>query len=56
MTRDAELDVFRQAVNCAAILERVAGGWKLDARKSTRHALKYRRGATEIIIVNQGFQ
>ena len=52
MTQDAELDVFRQAVNCAAVLERMASGWKLDARESTRHALKYRRGSGEIIIVN----
>ncbi len=52
MTEDAELDVFRQAVNCAAVLERMAGGWKLDVRESTKNALKYRRGAGEIIIVN----
>jgi hypothetical protein len=37
---DAELDLFRQGVNCAALLERMASGWKLDARESTRHALK----------------
>ncbi len=49
---DAELDLFRQGVNCAAVLERMASGWKLDARESTRHALKYRRGSGEIIIVN----
>ena len=49
---DAELDVFRQGVNCAAVLERMASGWKLDARESTRHALKYRRGSGEIIIAN----
>ena len=52
MAEDAELDVFRQAVNCAAVLERMAGGWTLDARESTRRALKYRRGAGEIVIVN----
>jgi len=52
MAEDAELDLFRQAVNCAAVLERMVGGWKLDARESTRNALKYRRGAGEIIIVN----
>jgi hypothetical protein len=49
---DAELDLFRQRVNCAAVLERMVGGWKLDARESTRRALKYRRGAGEIIIIN----
>jgi hypothetical protein len=52
MPEDAELDLLRQAVNCAAVLERIATGWKLDARESTRNALKYRRGAGEIIIVN----
>ena len=49
---DAELEALRQSVNCAVVLERVAGGWALDKRQSTRRALKYRRGAGEIIIVN----
>ena len=49
---DAELELFRQSVNCAAVLERMVGGWKLDMRESTRRALKYRRGEGEIIIVN----
>ena len=49
---DAELEQFRQGVNCAAVLERMAGGWRLDVRESTRRALKYRRGEGEIIIVN----
>ena len=49
---DAELELFRQNVNCAAVLERMVGGWKLDVRESTRRALKYRRGEGEIIIVN----
>src|ERR1700722_1270275 len=49
---DAELELFRQSVNCAAVLERMVGGWKLDVRESTRRALKYRRGEGEIIIVN----
>ena len=49
---DAELDLFRQSVNCAAVLERMVGGWKLDVRESTRRALKYRRGEGEIIIIN----
>lgn len=52
MADDAELDLFRQGVNCAAILEQMVGGWKLDARESTRGALKYRRGPGEIIIIN----
>lgn len=49
---DAELELFRQGVNCAAVLERMADGWKLDERESTRRALKYRRGEGEIIIIN----
>ena len=49
---DAELDLFRRTMNCAAILERLKGGWTLDAGESTKRALKYRRGAGEIIIVN----
>ena len=49
---DAELELFRQGVNCAAVLERMVGGWRLDVRESTRRALKYRRGEGEIIIVN----
>jgi hypothetical protein len=49
---DAELELFRQTVNCATVLERMVGGWKLDVRESTKRALKYRRGPGEIIIVN----
>lgn len=52
MSSDAELDLIRHGVNCATVLEQLAGGWKLDKRQSTRRALKYRRGAGEIIIVN----
>ena len=43
MAEDAELDLFRQAVNCAAVLERMANGWKLDARESTSEAPVARR-------------
>jgi len=49
MSDDAELQAFRTGVNCAAMLENM-GGWKLDARQSTRRALKY-RGDGEILIV-----
>ena len=51
MPYDAELDLLRGGVSCAAVLEQLAG-WRLDARESTRRALKYRRGKGEIIIVN----
>ncbi len=50
MSDDAELALLR-AVSCSAVLERMAG-WKLDARQSTRRALKYRRGEGEVLIVN----
>ncbi len=50
--QDAELDQFRQTVSCAVLLERLAPPWLLDRRGSTRHALKYRRGEGEIVIVN----
>jgi len=52
MSDDAELEAFRAGVNCAAVLESMATGWKLDTRQSTRRALKYRRGEGEILIVN----
>ncbi len=50
--QDAELDLFRHGVNCAALLERLPPPWRLDRKGSTRHALKYRRGEREILIVN----
>jgi hypothetical protein len=49
---DAELDLFRREVSCAALLECWPAGWRLDRRESTRRALKYRRGAGEILIIN----
>jgi Protein of unknown function (DUF3991)/Toprim-like len=49
---DAELDLFRNGVNCAALLERLPPPWALDRNGSTRRALKYRRGAGEVLIVN----
>ncbi len=52
MSDDAELDLIRQSVNCAAVLERIGGGWTLDQRESTRRALKYQESPGQIIIVN----
>ena len=49
---DPEIEQLKAGVNCAALLERIGGGYKLDERESSRHNLKYRRGAGEIIIVN----
>jgi hypothetical protein len=51
-TADAELEEFRAAVNCAALLENWSPPWKLDRRESTARALKYRRDRGEILIVN----
>ncbi len=49
---DAELDLFRREVSCAALLERWPASWRLDRRESTRRALKYRRSKGEILIIN----
>ena len=49
---DAELQLFRGSVNCAAVLEGMVGGWKLDVRENTRRALKYRCGKGEVLIVS----
>src|SRR5271166_1985001 len=35
---DAELALFRRGVNCAALLESLVPGWKLDPKESTRRA------------------
>ena len=51
MNPDTELDLFRAQVNCAAVLENLGQPWRLDARESTRRALKYRRGEGEVLIV-----
>jgi hypothetical protein len=51
MADDVELQLFRSSVNCAAILEGMVGGWRLDVRESTRCALKYRRGKGEVLII-----
>jgi hypothetical protein len=49
---DTELEQFRTGVDCAALLEGWSPPWKLDRQESTRRALKYRRGAAEVLIVN----
>ena len=51
---EAELELFRREVSCAALLELWPAGWRLDRRESTRRALKYRRGEGEILIINHG--
>jgi hypothetical protein len=49
---DAELELFRRKVSCAALLERSRAGARLDRRESKRRALKYCRGEGEILIIN----
>ncbi len=51
---DEELVQLKAAVNCALLLER--GGYSLDRKDSTKHCLKYRRSAGEVLIVNHGGQ
>ena len=51
MNQDAELDLFRAQVNCAAVLENMSQPWRLDKNGSTRRALKYRRAEGEVLIV-----
>ncbi len=50
--RDAELELLRTGVSCAAVLERLPPAWNLDRKESTRRALKYRRGEGKVVIVN----
>jgi len=51
-SQDTELDEFRREVSGAALLEGRPPAWRLDRQGSTRHALKYRRGEGEIVIVH----
>jgi hypothetical protein len=51
---DAELEQLRTGVSCAALLERLQPGWRLDTADSTPKCLKYRRGAGEVLIINHG--
>ena len=50
--QDEEIAALKSRVSCAALLERLAPVWRLDRAESTRHSLKYRRSAGEIVIVN----
>jgi hypothetical protein len=50
--QDTEIEWLKASVSCAALLERLAPGWRLDRAESTRRSLKYRRGPGEIVIVN----
>ena len=44
-----DLEELRDKVPCGAILE--TSGWKLDAKESSKRAVKYRRGDGEIVVV-----
>ncbi len=46
-----EIEALREQVSCAAVLEHA--GFAIDAKESTRRAVKFRRGG-EIIIVTHG--
>ena len=48
---DGELEQMRAGVTCAVLLERHPPPWQLDKKESTRHCLKYRRAAGEILLV-----
>ena len=37
---DPEIEQLKAGVNCAALLERMGGGYKLDERESSRKSLK----------------
>lgn len=47
-----DVEELRSKVACAAVLENE--GWKVDLKKSTRRALKYRSGAEIIIVIHEG--
>jgi hypothetical protein len=54
MSGDLEVERLKASIHCATALEKLADGWKLDRRESTRDCLKYRRGPGEILIINHG--
>lgn len=47
-----EIEKIREAVSCAAILERA--GFAVDIKESTRRAVKFRRGAEIVIVTHEG--
>jgi hypothetical protein len=49
---DEDVQRLKDRVDCGMVLERLAPGWRLDARESTRRARKYRRGPGEVLIVS----
>lgn len=51
-TPDIEIESLKAGVSCATVLEQLPPTWTLDRTQSSRQNLKYRRGPTEILIVN----
>ncbi|AVA24404.1 DUF3991 and toprim domain-containing protein [Rhizobium sp. NXC24] len=47
-----EIEALRDAVSCAAVLEQA--GFAIDAKESTRRAVKFRRSAGIIIVTHEG--
>ncbi|HVB98123.1 MAG TPA: DUF3991 and TOPRIM domain-containing protein [Candidatus Dormibacteraeota bacterium] len=49
---DPEIQLLRENIHCAAILEQQSPQWQIDRKESTKRCLKYRRGKDEILILN----
>ncbi|KQW26451.1 hypothetical protein ASE36_20290 [Rhizobium sp. Root274] len=47
-----EIEVLRDKVSCAAVLEEA--GFAVDAKESTRRAVKFRRGGEIVIVTHEG--
>ncbi|AJD43514.1 hypothetical protein IE4872_PB00135 (plasmid) [Rhizobium gallicum] len=47
-----EIEALREQVRCAAVLEHA--GFAIDAKESTRRAVKFRRGGEIIIVIYEG--
>ncbi|WP_026187663.1 DUF3991 and toprim domain-containing protein [Ensifer sp. BR816] len=47
-----EIEALRDEVSCAAVLEQA--GFAIDAKESTRRAVKFRRGGEIIIVTHEG--
>jgi hypothetical protein len=52
--QDKDIERLKASVSCAVLLERLPPVWRLDRAESSRTSLKYRRGESEILIVNHG--
>jgi Toprim-like/Protein of unknown function (DUF3991) len=50
--QDKDIEWLKANVSCAVLLERLPPVWRLDRAESSRASLKYRRGESEIVIVN----